>query len=179
MPHQRLFDDRPPHAGQPLVESPWYETASADGSIVSTAADMCAYARLLLGRGEGPGGRLLSEEASRLLTGRHVEDPDEEGRLVRLRARDAATSTGARCRALRAAWSAYSSYLMTDPEAGLGVVVLMNGIEERHELVKYALEAGRAAAAGQSLPEPPPPADPDAARRRRRRVRRGLPHAGR
>ena len=54
----------------------------------------------------------------------------------------------------------FSSYLMIDPEAGLGVVVLMNGNEERKDLVKYVLEAGRAAAAGQALPEPPPPADP-------------------
>ena len=57
-PHQRMFDDRPRHGGHPLVASPWYETASADGSIVSTAADMCAYARLLLNGGEGPDGRL-------------------------------------------------------------------------------------------------------------------------
>ena len=54
----------------------------------------------------------------------------------------------------------FSSYLMVDPDAGLGVVVLMNGNEERKDLVKYVLEAGRAAAAGQAVPAPPPPADP-------------------
>jgi hypothetical protein len=158
-PHQRLFDDRPGHPGRPLVASPWYETASADGSIVSTATDMCAYARLLLNRGDRPGGRLLSEESFRLLTGRHVDDPSEDhawyGYGLGIYDDDGRTLVGH-----SGGMVGFSSYLMIDPAAGLGVVVLMNGNEERRELVDYVLEAGRAAAAGRPLPEPPPPADP-------------------
>ena len=157
-PHQRMYDDRPRHAGHPLVASPWYETASADGSIVSTAADMCAYARLLLDRGEGPEGRLLGDEAFRLLTGRHVEDPTEEdwyGYGLGTYDEDGRTLVGH-----SGGMVGFSSYLMVDPDAGLGVVVLMNGNEQLKDLVKYVLEAGRAAAAGQAVPAPPPPADP-------------------
>jgi CubicO group peptidase (beta-lactamase class C family) len=42
-------------------EAPWFEYAAGDGSIVSTAFDMCTFARFLLNRGAGPRGRLLSE----------------------------------------------------------------------------------------------------------------------
>jgi len=157
-PHQRMFDDRPRHAGHPLVGSPWYETASADGSIVSTAADMCAYARLLLNRGEGPEGRLLGDDAFRLLTSRQVKDPTEDdwyGYGLGVYDEDGRALVGH-----SGSMVGYSSYLMIDPDAGLGVVVLMNGNEERKDLVKYALEAGRAAAAGQAASAPPPPADP-------------------
>jgi len=50
------------------VEAPWFEYTAGDGSIVSTAADMSAYARFILNRGMGPNGRVLSENAFRMLT---------------------------------------------------------------------------------------------------------------
>jgi len=158
-PHQRLFDDRPRHTGHPLVPSPWFESSSADGSIVSTAEDMCVYARLLLNAGEAPGGRVLNEDAFRLLTTRHVEDPTEAGAwygyglgVYRVDGRTLIGHSGGMV--------GFSSYLMIDPGAGLGVVVLMNGNEERRDLVDDVLAAGRAAAAGHVVPAPPPPADP-------------------
>jgi len=159
LPHQRAFDDRPSHAGQPWMVSPWYETATADGSIVSTAADMCAYARLLLARGDAPRGRLFSAESWARLTQRAVEDLDEPGAWYgyglitrEIGGRTLIGHSGSMV--------GYSSYLLTDPEAGLAVVVLMNGIEDRSALAHYALEAGRAARAGAPVPPPPPPADP-------------------
>ena len=159
LPHQRAFDDRPSHPGQPWTVSPWYETATADGSIISTASDMCAYARLLLAGGDAPAGRLFSEASWARLTQRAVEDPDEPGAwygygLV-TRDADGRTTIGH-----SGSMAGYSSYLRTDPEAGLAVVVLMNGVEDRTALVRYALEAGRAAVAGAPVAPPPPPADP-------------------
>ena len=157
LPHQRAFDDRPSHPAQPWMVSPWYETATADGSIVSTAADMCAYARLLLARGDAPRGRLFSAESWGRLAQRAIEDPDEPGAWygygLITREIDGRALIGH-----SGSMVGYSSYLLTDPDAGLAVVVLMNGIEDRTELVLYALAAGRAARAG--APVPPPPADP-------------------
>ncbi len=159
LPHQRIFDDRPSHPGQPWMVSPWYETDTADGGIVSTASDMCAYARLLLARGDAPAGRVFSEESWERFTQRAIEDTDEPGAWygygLITREKDGRTLIGH-----SGSMAGYSSYLMTDPEAGLAVVVLMNGIEDRTELVQYALEAGRAAHAAAPVPPPSPPADP-------------------
>jgi hypothetical protein len=44
-------------------EESWYEYAAADGSVISTIADMTAYVRCILNRGAGPSGRLLSDAA--------------------------------------------------------------------------------------------------------------------
>ena len=53
---------------QAYVEAPWFEYAAADGSIISTAPDMCAYLRLILNRGNGPAGRVLSDKSFTELT---------------------------------------------------------------------------------------------------------------
>ncbi len=58
-----LWDDRPPHPRYPLVEAPWIEYDAADGSILSTAADMGRWLRMILSRGAAPSGRILSEES--------------------------------------------------------------------------------------------------------------------
>lgn len=48
--------------------------ASGAGGLVSTVDDWCAFGRMLLAEGEGPGGaQVLSAEAVRLMTTSHVE----------------------------------------------------------------------------------------------------------
>ncbi len=56
------------------VEAPWFEYAASDGSIVSTAADMCAYARFILHRGASNHGKLLSDKSFQLLTTPGLDD---------------------------------------------------------------------------------------------------------
>ncbi len=46
--YQHLHDDRPAHVSHPLVPSMWFEYAAADGSIVSTAPDLCIFLRMLM-----------------------------------------------------------------------------------------------------------------------------------
>jgi len=48
----RLYDDRPTHHSHPLVPAPWIEYTAAAGSIAATPADMAAYVRMLLNRGQ-------------------------------------------------------------------------------------------------------------------------------
>ena len=63
--YEPMLTDRPAQLRHPLVPAPRIVSNTADGSIVSTVVDMCAYARLLLARGDRPdgrGGRILSEE---------------------------------------------------------------------------------------------------------------------
>lgn len=46
------------------------------GCIASTPGDMASYARMLLNRGKGPKGRIVSEESFQLLSTPHIKAPD-------------------------------------------------------------------------------------------------------
>jgi hypothetical protein len=58
--YRYLYDDRPPHAGQPLFPATWIEVSSGDCSIASTAEDMAKFGRMLLNRGQGVDSQVLA-----------------------------------------------------------------------------------------------------------------------
>jgi CubicO group peptidase (beta-lactamase class C family) len=158
--NQRLCDDRPAHAGRPFIEAPLVESCSADGSIVSSAPDMLAYARLILNRGVGPDGRrLLSDESYGLWTSRVIEDLDEPGTFYGY-GLVTRTIDGYECVGHSGGMVGFNSLLVTEPQTGIGVIVLLNGLDDRMAIATYALAAGRAALAGAAVPPPAPPADP-------------------
>jgi CubicO group peptidase (beta-lactamase class C family) len=70
--YEYLREDRLGYPGAPLAPATWLETDTADGSIASTAEDMCAFARMLLRNSDGPRGRLLSEAAFARMSAPHV-----------------------------------------------------------------------------------------------------------
>lgn len=74
-----LYDDRPPKGQSAWAPCTWIETETADGSISSTSVDMCAYMRMLLNRGMGSDGRILTEESFDLLTKRVIRCDDLYG----------------------------------------------------------------------------------------------------
>ncbi|HWO70542.1 MAG TPA: serine hydrolase domain-containing protein [Actinomycetota bacterium] len=164
--HRRLFDDRPDHPSQPLVEAPWVPSSTADGSVLSTAEDLCAFARALLSGGRAPGGRALLSEAAlaRMLEPRAV-DPEEPDapygfgiRAWREEGRRHAGHTGSML--------GHVGRLAVDLEAGVGVAVLLNGGSDRDrlardELCRFALRAAAALAEGAEPPPPPPPPPAD------------------
>lgn len=157
--YEQLCGDRPAHGGRPVVEATRIESCTADGSIVSSAADMLAWARLILNRGAGPGGRLLSDESFALWTSRVVEDPDEPGSFYGY-GLVTRTLDGHECVGHSGGMVGFSSLLVTDPASGIGVIVLVNGSDDRMEIARFALRALRAALAGAPVPPPAPPADP-------------------
>ncbi|MCP4358934.1 MAG: beta-lactamase family protein [Chloroflexi bacterium] len=65
--YRSLYDDRPYHSSHPLVPAPWIETNAGDCCIASTAEDITKYGRMLLNRGQGPNGKLLSDASFSLL----------------------------------------------------------------------------------------------------------------
>src|SRR5437870_4756333 len=69
-------DDRPVRYTDPLLPAPWFETATADGSVASTAGDMAGYLRMLMNGGVAPGGRVLSDEGYGLMSSRAIEARD-------------------------------------------------------------------------------------------------------
>jgi D-alanyl-D-alanine carboxypeptidase len=149
--YEYLHDDRIGYPGAPLAPATWLETETADGSIASTAEDMCAFVRLLLREGEGPRGRLLSEEAfARMTTGcDRVDETFAYGYGLAIRELD-----GRRLIGHGGGMVGYLAGMQAEPESGLGAVVLQNGIGSRPmALAREVLRIAR-----ESLDGPPPPA---------------------
>jgi CubicO group peptidase (beta-lactamase class C family) len=119
--YEYLHDDREGHPGAPLAPATWLETATADGSIASTAADMCAFARLILREGAG----WLTEESFRLMSSPHsrVDETYAYGYGLAIRDLD-----GHRFIGHGGGMVGYLAALQVEPATGLGSVVLQNGV---------------------------------------------------
>jgi len=118
------YDDRPPHRTHPLVPAPWIETDTGDGCVVSTVGDMAAYVRMLLNRGRGPHGPLISAESFDRMTSPHsIIGPDYAyGYGLEMPVVDghAYLMHGGMMPGYWSTWRA-------DRESGLAAVALMNG----------------------------------------------------
>lgn len=107
--------ERTPDGGH--AEAPWFDYLASDGAIVSTAADMSAYARMLLARGDTPSGRLVSPRAfDRFATA--VRDDYGYGVDVQ---------DGGRVLAHGGAIAGFRAYLSAHLADGFAVVFLANG----------------------------------------------------
>jgi CubicO group peptidase (beta-lactamase class C family) len=123
--YEYLHDDRLSHAGAPLAPATWLETETADGSIASTATDMCAFVRLLMRGGEGPQGRLLSEEAFAQMSNADLseEEPAAYGYGLVMRNEDGRLFIGH-----GGGMVGYLAGMQADRDANLGAIVLQNGL---------------------------------------------------
>ncbi len=159
--YEALYDDRPFHRTLPLAPAPWLETGTGDGSIASTPADMAAYVRLLLNRGQGPEARLLSETSYRLLAGRHVPLPEGEGECGEFYGYGLGVvqEDGHTIVSYGGAMVGYYAAIAADMEAGLGAAVLCNGPGEPMAVARQALRLARWAEEGRDLP-PSSPIEP-------------------
>jgi D-alanyl-D-alanine carboxypeptidase len=150
--YEPVFTDRPAQLRHPLVPATFTISNSADGSIVSNVIDMAAHARLLLNRGMGPEGPVLSETMFDLLATPFVERPDDPG-----------TSYGYGLTVgedERGPWLGhgggmvgYTAITAIEPVSGLGVVILQNGSGSKEGLILYAFDAVRACISDAPLPD--------------------------
>ncbi len=159
--YQPFFDDRPFSPGDRLAPAPWLETGTADGSLASTAEDLAAFLRMLLNRGEGARGRLISDESFGLMTQRVApadEDRDYDcGYGVTLWEANGHPALGH-----GGSMVGYVSSMHGDVDGGFGAVALANALlpgDAVVDVVRYALALMRAAAEGGPLPSPPDPRD--------------------
>ncbi len=97
--------------------APWFPYLAADGAIVSTAGDMAAYARMLLARGDAPGGRLISERAFARLATARLDDYGYGFDVL----------DGGRVLAHSGSIAGFQAYLHADLGQGMAVVLLGNG----------------------------------------------------
>jgi len=167
--YEGFYDDRPLPQGRPLAPATWLEYASGDGSMASTPTDMAAYLRMLMNRGQGPRGRILSEESFDLMSQRVIEAKEEGPVLSGVEGKDSFYGYGLDIREVDGhtyighggGMVGYYSYILADMDDGLGVVVLMNGPggQSDEEIAMFALKLLRAGLHDQGLP-PVPPVDP-------------------
>jgi CubicO group peptidase (beta-lactamase class C family) len=156
--YEPMLTDRPAQLRHPLVPAPRIISNTADGSIVSTVVDMCAYARLLLARGDAPdgrGGRLLSEAGFvRLMADPFVDEDGPYGYGLWSEIVDGRTWLGH-----SGGMVGYTARLVTVLDEGLGCVLLQNGGGDKEGVIGATLATVRAALDGRSLPDPwSPPA---------------------
>lgn len=159
------FDDRPNRSGDPVAPATWLETNTADGCIASTPGDLAAYLRMLMNSGASLNGRLLSEDAFKLMAAPHIHVG--HGRLVQQPDQDesygyglAMSNTGPRLLGHGGGMVGYYSEMLADLDSGFGVVVFINGPGDQHAMARFALDVLRAAGRGEDLPALPEPPDP-------------------
>jgi D-alanyl-D-alanine carboxypeptidase len=159
--HQRISEDRPPHRKMPLVQAPPIVSTTADGSIISTAADMAAYARMLLNRGRTDDGTTLLSEASFERFTTPVIETETPGTsyayglgVLMVDGRAWLRHSGGMV--------GYYALLECDVDTGVAAIMMVNGLAEREQVVRYALSVLRAWKEGHDLPDVPPAPDPHA-----------------
>ncbi len=150
--YRTLFDDRPPRVSHPLVPAEWMPFNTADGSIVSNVLDMSAYARMLLANGAP----LLDGEVFARLTEPVMAD-DEWPTFRYAYGLWVGEEDGRRRIWHSGGMLGFTALLVTEPDDGLGCVMLLNGSGARRPVVRFALEAVREAIAGRDAPAATPP----------------------
>ncbi len=153
--YQWLYDDRPPYPGEPLVPVAWTEYSAGDANIVTSAPDLARLVRALLRQGAAPRGRLLQARSFARMVQRTVPAPE----LGRGQFYGYGIVLGAR-NDDPTFWHSggmpgFGAMMLGDMDAGIGVVVLMNGPGNPRRLTEYAIDV-LVASRGGGVPPPVP-----------------------
>jgi D-alanyl-D-alanine carboxypeptidase len=155
-----LHEDRPFPLRGKLAEAPWVEVPEAAGSVAATAGDMVPYLQMLLNRGVGPRGRVLSDKGFRLLVQPVIPAPfrgEDASYAYGLWVSDA---NGHQLLRHTGGMVAFSSAMYVDLTAGRAAFASVNANLRGYRPVvvtRYALDLLNAVADGQTLPPIPPP----------------------
>jgi D-alanyl-D-alanine carboxypeptidase len=159
--HAPRFDDRPWLPRHGWVQAPWFESATADGTICATADELAAYCRLLLNEGKGPDGAVLSPESFALMTRPVAEDPDRSTHVFGYGVKWISEPGSRPVLGHSGGMVGFTSYALVDMEAGVGVAALANASNgDPLLLARFAVACLAAEALGSPVPEVPDPEDP-------------------
>ena len=160
--YRSFYDDRPEHRDHGLAPALWTEYGVGDGSPASTAEDMAVYLRMLMNRGSGPSGRVISEESFRLMTQRATTTPQWGGAYYGY-GLTLADVDGHEYLGHSGSTPGFVAGVIADLDDGIGVVVLINGYVESYGSIEMAMHLLRLLRAGldqQEMDPPPPVVDP-------------------
>ena len=128
-------EDSPWVPGEPLTPATWFEVDCTDGNVASSATDMAAFARLLLGDGSVDGVRVVSQEGmARLTTPTAPQGEDIVGLRGGFTCSDSRYGLGVNvevidgrtCLTHGGGMVGYQTFILADRDAGIGVVALTN-----------------------------------------------------
>ena len=156
--HEPFYDDRPARRSDQLVRANWFESDTADGCLASSAGDLAIYLRMLLNRGRGPLGPILSERSFTNMSSPVIEDVSGEcwyGYGLGTFQDDGHTVIGH-----GGGMPGFVSAMTGDMDAGVGAVALVNAAVGVEAIAKYARQLLRAAVTAGSAPAAPVHSDP-------------------
>jgi CubicO group peptidase (beta-lactamase class C family) len=149
------------HSAQ-LSVAPRAVFTNAAGCIVSTPADMNRYMAMLLARGKGPHGRIVSEESFALFSTPYIE-AEEFGPGTHY-GYGIAVDTLAGHKLLRhtGGMNSFASSMQVDLDGKVAAFASINAMQgyRPNPVTKYAIQTMRAEAEKKPLPQPDPLADP-------------------
>jgi D-alanyl-D-alanine carboxypeptidase len=148
-----LHDDRPRPLNGEDVPATWGESDTADGSISSTAIDMAAYVRMLLNRGDGPKGALLSPKSYDLLVQKVIKPDDSVHGESYGYGLDVGEEDGHILIGHTGGMTGFVSSMLLDMKTGIGVIILINcsSYDSKADLSRTILRVLMSAAEGKSL----------------------------
>jgi D-alanyl-D-alanine carboxypeptidase len=150
--YEPFFNDRPYLPGGRLAHATWFESGTADGTICSTPEDMCRYLRMLLNRGRGPKGRIVSEEGFDLMTSPHIKPEDGTRGESYGYGMSVGQIDGHSCLWHTGGMVGFHASIVADLDAGLGIVTMINGPGAPEDVSVFALSAIRAETQGRPIP---------------------------
>jgi CubicO group peptidase (beta-lactamase class C family) len=154
-----FYGDRPHHPSYGLTPAAFYPFIHGDGSMCATPGDLAIYARLLLNRGsylaaDGSWRRLISEASFERMTTPHATINSEryEGYGI-----EYYRLGGAQCLEHNGETHGFSTELIVDMDAGLGLVLFSNATAalELTHVAEALLGLLQADERGEPLTEPP------------------------
>ncbi|HUS15645.1 MAG TPA: serine hydrolase domain-containing protein, partial [Chloroflexia bacterium] len=151
------YDDRPTPAAEPPLPATWVEISAASGSLACTPADLAAYLRMLLNRGVGPRGPLLSPASYARMIAPVVPAYDAYSYAYGLFVGHLPERGGRHIISHAGETIGYHAVMLGDLDAGLGVVLLTNGPEPGMVEAEWILDLFGGATHGTLLPELPGP----------------------
>jgi CubicO group peptidase (beta-lactamase class C family) len=154
-------DDLAQGSDAPLVVAPRAVFDHAAGCIASTPADMTLYMKMLLARGVGPKGRIVSEEGFTLFSTPYIA-ADEFGPGTQY-GYGIAVDTLDKHKVLRhtGGMQSFASSMYVDLDGDMAAFASINAMQgyRPNPVTKYAIQLMRAQTEKKPLPEAPKPED--------------------
>jgi D-alanyl-D-alanine carboxypeptidase len=151
-------NDRPYLRNGRLSEAPAIILTDGSGCIASTPRDMGLYIQMLTNRGQGPAGRLLSDESFQLFSRPYIK-AEEFGPTASYGYGIAVdTLDGHTILRHTGGMVSFASALQVDIDEGVGAFASINAMQgyRPNPVVQYALQLMRAHRQSKSLPAAPP-----------------------